>query len=85
VMADFKAFLKAKNVEVSDTDLQANIDWVHESIKSDLFTSQFGQVEGMKVRAQWDPQIQKSLGFMPQAQALEERLTKAKPTTTASR
>ncbi len=55
-----------------------------ESIKSDLFTSQFGQIEGQKVRAQWDPQIQKALGFMPQAQALEEH-ARPKATTTASR
>jgi carboxyl-terminal processing protease len=37
------------------------------------------------VRAEWDPQIQKALGFMPQAQALEEHPDKAKPTVTASR
>ena len=85
VLADFKGFLKTKNVEVSDADITANLDWVKETIKSDLFTSQFGQVEGQKVRAEWDPQIQKALGFMPQAQALEEHTNKAKPTVTASR
>ena len=77
--------MKTKNVDVSDADITANLDWVKESIKSDLFTSQFGQVEGQKVRAEWDPQIQKALGFMPQAQALEEHTGKAKPTVTASR
>ena len=85
VMQEFKAFLKSKSVDVSDADLQTNADWVKESIKSELFTSQFGQVEGMKVRAQWDPQIQKALGFLPQAQALEEHTLKPKPVTTASR
>jgi len=84
VMADFKTFLKSKTIEVSDADIAANLDWVKESIKSDLFTSQFGQIEGQKVRAEWDPQIQKALGFMPQAQALEEHSDKPKPTTTAS-
>jgi carboxyl-terminal processing protease len=85
VMAQFKDFLKAKNIEVTDQDLQANIDWVKESIKAELFTSQFGQIEGQKVRAEWDPQIGKALSFMPQAQALEELSNKPKPTTTASR
>jgi len=85
VIAQFKEFLKSKKIEYTDQDIATNIDWVKESIKADLFTSQFGQLEGQKVRAQWDPQIQKALGFMPQAQALEEHTLKPRPTTTASR
>ncbi len=85
VLSEFEAFLKAKKVEVTDADIAANLDWVKESIKAELFTSQFGQVEGMKVRAEWDPQIQKSIEFLPQAQALEEHTLKPKATTTASR
>ncbi len=85
VLTDFKAFLKTKNIDTTDADITASLDWVKESIKSELFTSQFGQIEGQKVRAEWDPQIQKALGFMPQAQALEEHPDKAKPVTTASR
>ena len=84
VIADFDSFLKQRKIEVTDQDVAANLDWVKESIKSDLFTSVFGQNEGQKVRAEWDPQIQKALTFLPQAQALEEH-NKAKTTTTASR
>ena len=85
VLAQFKEFIAAKKIDVSDADIAANADWVKESIKSELFTSQYGQLEGQKVRAEWDPQIQKALGFMPQAQALEENLDKPRPTTTAKR
>ena len=85
VMNEFKAYLKEKKIEVSDADVQANLDWIKDTIKSDLFTSQFGQLEGSKVRAQWDPQIQKALGYMPQAEALENHTNTAKPMTTASR
>jgi carboxyl-terminal processing protease len=85
VLAQFEDFLKAKNIEVTSADIQANLAWVKESIKSDLFTSQFGQMEGMQVRADWDPQIQKAISYLPQAQALEENIGKPKPTTTASR
>ncbi|HMF62543.1 MAG TPA: hypothetical protein VK608_00515, partial [Edaphobacter sp.] len=58
-------------------------DWLKTSIKSELFTSQFGQLEGLRVRAEWDPQIAKAITFLPEAQALEARL--AQKTTTASR
>ena len=85
VLADFKSFLKSKSIEVSDADIAANLDWVKESIKSELFTSQFGPVEGQKVRAEWDPQIVKAISFMPQAQALEEHLAKPKTVATASK
>ena len=86
VMQEFKAFLKTNNIEYTDAEIAGVDDWVRESIKSDLFTSQFGQLEGIKVRAQWDPQIVKAIGFMPRAQALEDNLKATqKNSTTASR
>ena len=84
VLAQFEAFLRDKKIEVTDQDLNANLDWVKESIKSDLFTSAFGELKGAEVRAQWDPQIQKAIGYMPQAEVLENH-TAPKTTTTASR
>ncbi len=85
VVSDFEAFLKSKNIDVSDADIQANLVWVKAEIKSDLFTSEFGQLEGMKIRAEWDPQIAKAIGYLPQAQALEEHTLKPKAVTTASK
>jgi carboxyl-terminal processing protease len=70
---------------VTDQEIAANLDWVKESIKSDLFTSQFGQLEGYKVRTEWDPQVQKAITYLPQAEALENHAAGQKPTTTASR
>jgi carboxyl-terminal processing protease len=85
VLAEFKSFLKSKSVEYTDQDMQANDSWVRDSIKSELFTTQFGQLEGLKVRAQWDPQIQKALTFLPQAQALLDHPNAKAPVTTATR
>ncbi len=86
VLQQFESFLRTKKVEFSDADVAANLDWLKESIKSDLFTTQFGQVEGMKVRAQWDPQINKAITFLPEARALVDRAKPGdKPLTTASR
>jgi carboxyl-terminal processing protease len=86
IMQEFKTFLKANNIDYTDADIAGVSDWVKESIKSDLFTSQFGQLEGLKVRAQWDPQIAKAITFLPQAQALEDHLKSTqKNPTTASR
>ncbi len=37
-----------------------------------MFVDQFGQDEGLKVRAENDPQIIKALDLLPQARALED-------------
>jgi carboxyl-terminal processing protease len=73
VMQQFKAFLKDNQIEYTDADINGVLDWVKASIKSELFTSQFGQMEGMKVRADWDPQIAKAITFLPEAQQLADR------------
>ncbi len=85
VLQQFKDFLKSNQIEYTDGDIAGVTDWVKASIKAELFTSQFGQLEGLKVRAQWDPQIAKALTFMPQAQALEDRLKTGGKTNVASR
>ena len=72
MMSQFKEFLKSEKIDYTDADIAANLDWIKTSIKSELFISAFGQTEGMQVRAAWDPQINKALTFMPEAQALED-------------
>jgi carboxyl-terminal processing protease len=84
VMQEFKAFLKSQNVDYTDQDIAGVQDWVKESIKSELFTSQFGQLEGLKVRAEWDPQIAKAVTFIPEAQTLQEHLKLAQKTNPVS-
>ena len=85
VMQQFKDFLKTNQIEYTDQDVASSLDWVKESIKSELFTSQFGQLEGMKVRVQWDPQVAKAVTFIPEAQALADHAKAAEKVTTASR
>ena len=78
-----RTFLKANQVDATDADISANLDWIKSNIKAELFTAQFGQMEGLKIRAQSDPEITKALTFMPEAVALEDRSSKG-PQNTAS-
>jgi carboxyl-terminal processing protease len=85
LLQQFKDYLKSEKIEYTDKDINDNIDWVKATIKAELFTTQFGQAEGMRVRAEWDPQISKALTFMPEAQALENHtLPSQQKTQTAS-
>jgi carboxyl-terminal processing protease len=71
VMSDFKQFLTSQHIPYTDADLAPIMDWVKANIKAEVFTRQFGQEEGLKVRANWDPMINKALDYLPQAKALE--------------
>ncbi|HTA79869.1 MAG TPA: S41 family peptidase [Terracidiphilus sp.] len=76
VMNDFKQFLTAQNISWTDKDINAVSDWIKVSIKQNVMTSQFGQLQGLRTMADWDPSIQKALSFLPEAQALEDNAHK---------
>jgi carboxyl-terminal processing protease len=76
VMNDFKQFLTNRNVPFTEKDIADNADWLKINIKEALVGSQFGQLQGLRVHADWDPEIQKALSFLPEAQALEDNAHK---------
>jgi carboxyl-terminal processing protease len=72
VMSDFKQFLTSQNIAWTDNDINGVSDWLKVSIRQYIITSQFGQLQGLRAMADWDPMIQKALSFLPEAQALED-------------
>jgi carboxyl-terminal processing protease len=86
LLGQFKDFLHTQKIDYTDKDFNDNLDWTKAMIKAELYTSQFGQAEGLRVRAEWDPQIKQALTYMPEALALEEHKlpSEQKTTETAS-
>ncbi|MGA2729107.1 MAG: S41 family peptidase [Terracidiphilus sp.] len=76
VLADFKQFLTSQNINWTDNDINGVSDWLKVSIRQYIITSQFGQLQGLRAMADWDPMIQKALTFLPEAQALEDNAHK---------
>jgi len=76
VLGEFKKFLTNQNVPYTEADLNGCMDWLKTSIKDKIVTIQFGETEGLRTRADWDPTIQKALTFLPEAQALEDNVHK---------
>ena len=74
VLSDFKQYITTPPLEipVNDKLIHDNLDWVKTNIKEKIITSQFGQQQGLRVMADWDPMIQKALTYLPEAQALED-------------
>lgn len=84
VMHDFRAFLDEQKVPYTEADLKQNNDWVRSSIKSEIFVDAFGQEEGMKVRAETDPEVLKGLDLMPEAKQLADNARKIVAERTSS-
>ena len=76
VIGEFRKFLDDQKVAYTEADLLENADWIKGNIKSELFISEFGQQEGLRVRAETDPQVLKALDLLPQAKALADNAKK---------
>jgi carboxyl-terminal processing protease len=75
-MAEFKQYLTSQSIPWTEADLNGATDWLKASIKDKIVTIQFGQLQGQRALAEWDPEIQKALTFLPEAQALEDHAHK---------
>ena len=76
IMQDFRKFLEEEKIAFTEGELLENNDWVRSNIKSEIFVDAFGQTEGLKVRAETDPEVVKALELLPQARALVENARK---------
>jgi carboxyl-terminal processing protease len=76
VLSEFKKFLGTQNVDWVDADMNPITDWLKARIKEKILTIQFGQLQGLRTLADWDPEIQKAVTYLPEAQALEDNAHK---------
>jgi carboxyl-terminal processing protease len=76
LMQDFRKSLDEANVAYTQADLVDNNEWLRSNIKAEIFVDAFGQDEGMKVRAETDPEVVKGLELLPQAKALADNAKK---------
>ena len=76
ILQDFRKFLDSEKIAYTEGELIENNDWLRSNIKSEIFIDAFGQEEGMKVRAESDPDVVKALELMPQARALADNARK---------
>lgn len=76
VMVEFKQYLTSQSLPWTEADLNGVSDWLKMSIKEKIVTIQAGQLQGLRMRADWDPMIQKAVTYLPEAQALEDNVHK---------
>jgi carboxyl-terminal processing protease len=71
-LQDFRKFLDEEKIPYTEADFVENNDWLRSSIRSEIFVDAFGQEEGLKVKAEADPEVIKALDLLPQAKALAD-------------
>jgi len=71
-LQEFHKFLDQEKIPYTEADLVQNNEWVRTSLKSEIFTDAFGQEEGLKVKAETDPEVLKALDLIPQAKQLAD-------------
>jgi len=76
VMQDFRKFLDEQKVPYTEADLKDGNDWIRANIKSEIFIAEFGQEEGLKVRAENDKQVLAALGQLNKAKELADNARK---------
>jgi carboxyl-terminal processing protease len=76
VMNDFKQFLTSLNIPFTEKDINDNQDWLKINIRSYMMGNQFGELTRLRTYSDWDPEIQKAINFLPEAQALEDNAHK---------
>lgn len=72
VIAAFRGYLDKEHVHYTDADITANLDWIKQQIKKEVFISVFGLPTGDEVSLESDPQVLKAIEYLPQARALYE-------------
>jgi carboxyl-terminal processing protease len=72
VMQEFRKFLDSQKIPYTEADLAEGQDWIRANIKAEIFISEFGQEEGLKVRAQTDPQVLAALNQLGKARELAD-------------
>jgi carboxyl-terminal processing protease len=76
VLGEFRQYLTSQNIAWTNDDLNGVSDWLKTNIKEKIVTIQFGQLQGLRTMADWDPEVQKALTFLPEAQALQDNVHK---------
>jgi carboxyl-terminal processing protease len=73
-MNRFKSFLKSEQVQFTDDEFAANMDWMKEQIRYELYFRAFDKDTAEQARWTDDPEVQKAMDAMPRAEALLQQV-----------
>ncbi len=72
VLQEFRRFLDDQKIAYTEGELMEVDTWLRTNIKSEIFISEFGQQEGLRIRAEEDPEVTHALDLLPRAKELAD-------------
>ncbi len=72
VIEEFRQFLIGEQIEFEPSDFEANVEFMRRFIKREVYNSAFDIEEGQRVYYELDPEVQKAVEALPEAQQLLE-------------
>ncbi len=76
VLLEFRKFLDEQKIAFTEGDLMESDAWLRSNIKAEMFIAEFGQQEGLRVRAETDPQVIRAVELLPMAKDLADNARK---------
>jgi carboxyl-terminal processing protease len=70
VLTQFMKFLAQKKIEYAPEDIEANLEFIKDGIRTEVIGNQFGLEERSRAINERDPQIQRALELLPRAQEM---------------
>ena len=85
LLAQFRAYLVERQVEVKDADFAENEAYIRRGIKAEIYSNYFGLVPRNRVLAEGDRQLQEALRLFPEAERLTALRAAAEPASPTRR
>jgi carboxyl-terminal processing protease len=70
LLEEFKKHIQSRSIQFSDSDFEANTDYMKRMIRYEVFYNRIGVAEAARVLLEGDPQVLKALELIPEAKEL---------------
>ncbi|MGD0617680.1 MAG: S41 family peptidase [Bryobacteraceae bacterium] len=73
LLADFRAFAAKRGFTATDSGYHADLDWIRERLREEMFVTAFSKEESEQVALENDPEIARALSAIPASRALLDK------------
>ncbi|MGA3028860.1 MAG: S41 family peptidase [Bryobacteraceae bacterium] len=73
---DFHEFALKEQIPFTEADWTENHEWIRDQLKREMYVTAFSYEESQKVSVETDPEVNKAIGFLPEAKALLDKSEK---------
>ncbi|HET9131843.1 MAG TPA: hypothetical protein VFO86_12895, partial [Terriglobia bacterium] len=81
MLTDFKKYVQSRGIAFSESEFDANRDYLKRMIKAEIFQDRLGVAESARVLLDADPQVLAALEYMPKAKELNQNKTRRQVAT----